>query len=437
VDQIADPSAIKPPTVKSEEEERDQPFNAYRFAASEGAKAIVAEAVRLLRNCEDYFGLRQNKRRPRDRETFNLAVDAVLSDLMHHYVTGLDGDIYITRSNKVLGTRSRYRPRVYSKMLPYILDLMAKPEMAYVAQEIGVQVFGGRSRMTVIRPGKRLLSRIEEYEITSEDFGTHPGRETIILKRTKEDYWDEGGFQEYDDTAQTDRFRAELDEINKWLAAADLGFDKAVPWSEATFDLSDRQLRRVFTQGRFDSGGRLFGGFWQSMSKEERRGILISGEEAVELDYGQAGPRILYGMAGHEPPSDDLYFIYGYIAQRAGIKKVMNAMMFATDRLDRFPKETRKLFRRQDKIAEVVAEIERRHPLVQDHFHRGLGHDAQFIESEIMVDVLLRLKQSGVIALPIHDALMVPASKVSIAEEVMLSSFADKARVQGIVKREG
>lgn len=111
VDQITDPSTIKLATVEAEDEERDQPFNAHRFAASEGSKAIVAEAVQLLRNCEDHFGLRRNKRRPKDQETFDLTVDAVLSDVMRHHVLEHAGGIYITRSNRALGGKSRYRPR--------------------------------------------------------------------------------------------------------------------------------------------------------------------------------------------------------------------------------------------------------------------------------------------------------------------------------------
>jgi len=41
----------------------------------------------------------------------------------------------------------------------------------------------------------------------------------------------------------------------------------------------------VFTQGRFGSGGRLYGGFWQHLRKETRlKGLFINREEVVELD---------------------------------------------------------------------------------------------------------------------------------------------------------
>lgn len=419
-----------------EKEERDHPFNAYRFASSDAAKGIVQEAIKLLLNCEAYFALRTNKRRPKDQETFNLTVDAILSDLMHHHLAECPGDIYVTRSNKVLGTKSRYRPRAYSKLFPYILDLMAKPEMAYVVQDVALAVEGSK-RSTVIRPGSRLLSEMEEHEIGFDDLDERPHGETIVLKRVKdrEDYWDEGGLEEYEDTPETERYRAELDEINQWIADADLRFyPDGLPWPRTQFSIRDRRLRRIFTQCRFDSGGRLFGGFWQSLRKHERqRGLWISGEQAVELDYGQVGPRILYGMAGHKPPFPDLYDIWGYGKNRPGFKKVMSAMIFASDALARFPKGTRSLFSRSYKVGDVVEAIEAKHPMIKDYFHRGLGHDVQFIESQIMVEVLLTLKASGVVALPIHDAVMVPSSKASLAKEVMLDVFKEHAHVEGTV----
>lgn len=427
-------------TPDDEDDERDRPFNAYRFASADNAKGIVAEAIRLLLNYEDRFGLTRNKRRVADQETFDLTVDAILSDLMHHHLVEYPLDIYVTRSNRVLGTRSRYRPRAYSKVFPRILDLLAKSELGYVRQDKAAPI-PGASKSTVIRPGPTLLSRMDGGDIATDDLDEHPHGETIILKRLKDpdNYWDEGGLEQYADTPDTERYRHELETINQWLAAADLRFEPlGIPGPHTSFDIHDRRLRRIFTQARFTSGGRMFGGFWQQLRKHERRqGLRIAGEKAVELDYGQVGARILYGMAGHLPSSDDLYSMHGYNQQRDGIKKVMSAMIFAEARRDSFPKGTKKLFRKTDKIGEVVDAIEAKHPLIKDQFHKGLGHDAQFIESSILVDVLLDLRAKGVVALPIHDAVMVPASKMSITEEIMLRVFNAHAHVQGTVTVEG
>lgn len=422
-----------------EDDGRDRPFNPYRFAASENSKGIVREAIGLLSTYEDRFGLRRNKRRPRDQETFEQTVEAILSDLIHGQLVGGSG-IFVTRSNRVLGAKSRYRPAVYSKAFPATLDLLSKPEMAYVDQDVAPDVQGA-SRSTVIRPGQRLLDRIAEHEVDLDDLDTHPTGETIILKRLKDraNFWDDGERLDYPDDGATDCYRAQMAEINQWLHEADLKFDwKGVAWPHTPISLRDRRLRRVFTQGRFDSGGRLFGGFWQQLRKHERQtGLSISGEKAVELDYGQAGARILYGMAGQQPTSDDLYHLWGYVQQRDGIKRVMSAMIFAEKPLERFPQDTRKLFRRSDKIAEVVAAIEQKHELIRDRFHRGFGHDVQFIESQIMVEVLLIMKVRAITALPIHDALMVPASAAAMAKEVMLSVFKRVAGVEGIVTQSG
>ncbi|WP_192257370.1 hypothetical protein [Mesorhizobium caraganae] len=432
MDQIASPIA----TSDNEDEERDRRFNAYRFASSDNTKGIVAEAIRLLLNYEHCSGLTRNKRRAVDQETFDLTVDAILSDLMHHHLVDYPEGIYVTRSNRHLGTKSRYRPRAYSKVFPRILDLLAKPELGYVRQDTAPAI-PGASKSTVIRPGPTLLSRMDDGDIEAGDLDEHPHGETIILKRVKdaEDYWDEGGLEQYADTPTTERYRHELDAINQWLAAADLTYDAlGIAWPHTTFDIDDRRLRRVFTQARFTSGGRMFGGFWQQLRKHERRqGLKIGGEKAVELDYGQVGARILYGMAGHLPPTGDLYQMHGYTQLRDGIKKVMSAMIFAERRLDRFPKDTRKLFRKADRIGNVVDAIEGKHPLIKDHFHKGLGHDAQFIESSILVDVLLDLRAKGIVALPIHDAVMVPSSKVSVTKEVMLTVFKAHAHVEGTV----
>ena len=144
LDQIAPLIALS----DDEDNERDRPFNAYRFASSDAAKGIIADAVRLLLNYEERAGLKTNKRREKDQETFDLTVDAILSDLMHRHLVEYPAGIYVPRSNRVLGTKSRYRPRAYSKMFPDILDLLAKPQLGYIRQE--APPVPGASRSTVI-----------------------------------------------------------------------------------------------------------------------------------------------------------------------------------------------------------------------------------------------------------------------------------------------
>ena len=95
------------------------------------------------------------------------------------------------------------------------------------------------------------MSLINEKDIGVDELDEHPHGETVILKRIKDrdDYWDEGGLEQYDDTSETKRYCEELGRINQWLASADLKYDPlGIPWPHTAFDIRDRRLRRIFTQ---------------------------------------------------------------------------------------------------------------------------------------------------------------------------------------------
>jgi hypothetical protein len=320
--------------------------------------------------------------------------------------------------------------------LPTIIDRLASPEMAFLKQEVGSRNPFTGDRRTVIHCGSRLISRIENYGLGLEDLGQSKGEEVIILKRVKDeaDYWDDGGLEEYEDTPATQEYRAEMQIMNLWLAEADIALDEAVLKPHKIVDWNERRLRRIFTRGRFDSGGRLFGGFWQDLTKNQRReGLIIDDEQAVELDYGQMTPRILYGLVRSTPPPHDLDVIPGFEFHRRGVKKVMNAMLFANKRLFRMPQGVRLEFSLEHRMDEVMRAIEAAHPALKDYFFTGIGHYTQFRESEILVDVLVALKQMNIIGLPIHDAVMVPASKRGEVRDIMLSVFHDHTGIDGLV----
>jgi hypothetical protein len=385
---------------------------------------------------EEALKLRRRKRRQSDQETFEATMSAILCDLIHHHLKGFDGGLFITRSNRLLGTKSRYKPSAYGKTLPTVLDLMSEPGVGMVEQVIGRSNANGQNRSTTIRPGAWLLDRIISRGITLEDLSVSHRQEVIVLRRSKEDFWDEGGDREYEDDPTTRLYRTQMMEINALLRDADIIFDEAaLDDCERVVDDGDRHLRRIFTQGRFDCGGRLFGGFWQGLSKGERlRGLLIGGETVVELDYGQMAPRIVYGLSDVQPDQDDLYAIPRYGSFRCGIKLVTNAMLFGSQRLSRMPRGARQHFRPHHKIEDVVEAIEEAHPLIRHQFFTGIGHQAQYIESQILVDVLLALKAREITALPIHDAILVPASGQEEARDVMLTCFHRHTGLEGIVE---
>jgi hypothetical protein len=414
-----------------------RPFNPWRTPKTERVKAVVGDVLNQVQNFEKYLRERQRRRKAADQQAFEATIAAVICDLIHHHLSGQGDGVFITRSNQILGRKSRYRPLAYGKSLPDILDRLASPEMEFVSQQLGSRnpFFG--DRRTIVRAGKRLITRLEDHDVTFDDLGQSEDQEVIILKDTKEDYWDDGELMEYKDTPESERYRKEMRTINSWLADADINFDESVVPNGKLVDCNERRLRRVFTRGRFDCGGRLFGGFWQSLTKKERRqGVDIQNQRAVELDYGQMNPRILYGLCGAQPPAKDLYLLPGLEEHRNGIKKVMNAMLFTTKRLTRMPKGVRAEFSKSHPVWKVMDTIEEHNGPIKDRFFTGIGHSVQFHESRIMVDLLLTLRDRGIVALPIHDGVMIPVTRKDEVKDMMLSTFQRHTNVQGLVREE-
>jgi hypothetical protein len=425
------PQAVRQPfsgddvlTEECDDAAQDTWFNPYRLPKSERAWAVVRDVVNQVQNLEQHDGLRKRARRQLDQERFEASVAAIIADLIHFHLCSSPGGLVITRSKTVLGRRSRYRPPVYNRTIPDILDRLARPEMAFIEQSKGRQLsFDGPSRRTTIRPGPRLVRRIHDHGLTFDDLTVSGDGELIHLKGTRRGWWDEADLIDYDETETTARYRDEMRAINTWLAAADLSFDHSA-FPELNVDVSERRLRRVFTRGSFESGGRLFGGFWQPLKKPQRRsGVRINGEQINVLDYSQMAPMIAYGLANTTPPVYDMYRVPGYEDEtlRPGMKKFFNAMLFSLKPIRRMPNELRAYLPAPISATELADAIVHYHPSLT--FFQGLGHHIQFYESQIMVSVLLDLKTQGIVALPIHDAVAVPKSRMEAVREVMADHF--------------
>ena len=79
---------------------------------------------------------------------------------------------------------------------------------------------------------------------------------------------------------------------------------------------------RKFTLGRFDRGGRFFGGFWINLPKVVRlQGLRIDDEEVAGLEYPALNPRLAYYLAEANPPPGDAYTLPGLEQSRDGVKR--------------------------------------------------------------------------------------------------------------------
>lgn len=411
----------------------DRFFNPWRVPVTTSAREFVAAIVRDVEAHERDQKLRLRRRRPADQETFEATVSAVVCDLVHAVISEAEAGFVVSRSFQELGRRSRYRAPALNKTFPGLLDVLGAQGLGIVRQDLGFQRFQKPGQRTRLLPGAGLLQRLGGVPLQFEDF--HEDRaEVLILKAEKQGHWDTGKLVEYPETEDTSKLRAEVRRINTFLRGADLNFDEGVVELTRPLDLTNRQLKRIFNNGRFNSGGRLFGGFWQPLPKKHRLAALTIGDEAVvELDYGQMALRTLYGLEGKPVPHGDLYAIPGLEGWRDGTKTLVNALLFSEGKRTKKPQGTKTTLPPKASAGDLIRRISEFHAPVAHHFGTEVGHHLQFIESEVMMGVLLQLMEESIVTLPIHDAVLGPWSKKDRVKEVMMEVFEKRVGVGAMV----
>ena len=390
-------------------------FNPFWCSASERMKELINEVQQQVEGYESYYKLRKRARTAINQETFESILEALICDLCISVLQPNHDAIHLPLSNKVLRSKSRYKGIALGKTLPDIIDVLIAEEMNFAGLMKGYSKFkiiddnfnlafvGGRQ--STLWAGEKLLSRIERFNISYEDIKQNEAEEIIILRAVKEKPEAKGKLVEYEDTDVSTKLRAQLKDINSWLQGASITADLD------SVNSYDTRLRRIFNNNDLAHGGRLYGGFWQYMTSTDRLvHILIGGENVIELDYGQMSLMILYGMVGEQPDESDLYDLSGFGVSneyRKGIKKCIQAIINSPKLPSKVPKGTRKLLPARRSMFDILRAVKSKHSLIYSLMTSNIGMELFRKESDILVDVLLALKNRDIVALPIHDAVIV------------------------------
>jgi hypothetical protein len=139
---------------------------------------------------------------------------------------------------------------------------------------------------------------------------------------------------------------------------------------------------------------------------------------------------------GAEMPEGDLYRVPGTGDSRNGIKRVLSAMLAADGKLERFPAGTKALFPSGRRFKDIRDAIYSHHAPLRPLFGTAQALAIQNQESTVMVAALLRLQDRGIVALPVHDAVLVGITDVSIAKEVLEQVFGEITGIRGEVRVE-
>ncbi len=394
-------------------------------ATGENLRQVVDEIVHQTLNAERFLPRfkRKRARRAADLETFRATVASLVAHVAHEYLREAGG-IRVSLESAVLRRASRYRSPLQGTMLPRILDLLSCPEMSFLNVVKGSRGFGPNGgRQTSITAGPRLVSRLVSHRVTSEDIQRAPGEEIVMLKGTKDDSSGRSALVDYADSELADRYRTDVRQLNEWLDGADITYTG----TDKRGDDRDRFLRRYFTRGDWFSGGRLFGGFWQRLRKADRlANVEIDGRPVVSLDFRAMLPSLAYAYVGQPVPAGDLYAVTftdtegsPRVLPRETVKKILSA---ALNGAKEWPRELREL-RSGLPWSSVLQALREHHPAIAHMFGADFGQSLTFTESTILLDVLFTLKDAEVVALPVHDCIVVADAHAQLAEQAMLDAF--------------
>jgi hypothetical protein len=194
---------------------------------------------------------------------------------------------------------------------------------------------------------------------------------------------------------------------------------------KSPIDFSKRILTRIFSNGRFDNGGRFYRAWWHNIPSEYRKYITIDGKRTCEYDYSQLNPHMVYFLRGAKMGDEDAYDRVFDGEHRSIVKEAFNAMIQAPTNLTHKPKKL-DLSEVDFDWAALKQAILDAHKPIADVFFQGHGNHLQFIDSCIAENVMLNfIRAEDEPVLPVHDSFIMHYGygELGELEEEMRRSF--------------
>jgi hypothetical protein len=190
-------------------------------------------------------------------------------------------------------------------------------------------------------------------------------------------------------------------------------------------------------------------GKYRHKTLEDRLGILINGEAVVEVDISASFLTLLHAVLGLELPKGDLYAIPG--VSRALAKGWINATISKGSPVKRWSQDMREKMGAEAKTSPVTvgAAVLARYPFLgylpkalagkpwAPAEDRLMSHRLMFIEASIITQAMEKLAEDDVLALPMHDGLVVPASAKDAAMAAITAAGRQIAGVELRLKVDG
>jgi hypothetical protein len=408
---------------KAEELGNSRPLDVWRISKYPQVKGVIDI---LFKEMEDK-GLVSKRYAPQLRK--NLTV--LVLNLYVAFLTDPTSYIAYYRRKEEYQKGSRYKALFisYSHMInsaDFLLD------NGYAAGTKGSEI---TSKVSRIRATQKLISLFEQEKVTPEMVERDkdaPEEPLIVLRNENRESID------FEETDETRRMTETLKVINKALKEwaillyvtdeelqqiNDRMKKNPDPGKRGPIDFSNKRLRRIFNNSRWDHGGRFFGGWWQNVPREYRVNIRLDEKHVVECDYSGLHINMLYAMEKLPIPKGDVYHLDGYSNDQTfrGFVKQLLLIMVNAETRDKARDAIHSAVHRE-KVLELPPEIpstkwehlfpvmdafERKHEAIKHHFCTGIGISLQNLDSQIAEKVLLKFSKHGYAVLPLHDSFII------------------------------
>lgn len=413
------------------------PFNPKRHLGGPGGEQLLARAVAGLLAWE---APRKRARRAADLEHLHHAADALLANLLAALRNRVSSDIFVAvpfDGNYYAGTDLTLVP------MQLVRDFLLEERLAegqsgyYRAGQMDGALRLGHARRSRMRATGKLIAQMREAGIDLQapvrtaSSGLGPSRAEDIIQMS--DPQPSAG----DEPPEVEASRRVIEATNRLNLSATIELPDAA-WSRilqrrpSSTDSADRlgagdatrvALYRKFVRTWLE-GGRLYGGWWQTVPKSERAHLTIDGQPTVELDYARLHPTILYAQRGLVL-DEDPYAVPDFDGpdMRELGKRTFNRLL--NGKAVRLRPDAQDLSQLAPGVQfdAFVEALRAKHLPIADAFGSKVSAQLQRVDSDIIVEVLRRTSDADVPALPIHDSVIVPETEEALARAAMSEAY--------------
>lgn len=369
---------------------------------------------------------------PRPRTPFKDQLKVILLDCYVAWMEDPELSIGVSMDVHAYHTGSRYNALHISKHVIKVISRLVEADLLVIAKGSYGGAGVAANRTTRIRPTDRLQEIFAGGKVKRDDIRQIDSEECIILRD------EDGKYQEYDDTEQTDRWREELRAYNRVLLENFIDLSTAehtkivdgdrVHWIGRHYQF----IRRVFSRGDWALNGRFYGGWWQQVNSSDRANILINDQPTVEVDFRALHVQILSLEAGVALDGDPYELPIGTVPgtpkelQRKLVKRLVLTALNARDRRSAFASfrddwpqgHLGKTMTNKD-LERLIAALLEHQPQLRELVFADQGIRLMNIDSQIIERVHRHFTVQGVPVLSVHDSCIIDYTRVGELKQVM------------------